>query len=122
MYELIVQAWFSAAHRLREYHGDCEKLHGHNWKIDVRLRSDRLDSLGMVCDFRRLRRLLQDVVDRLDHQYLNDVPPFTGINPTTENIARFVFDELAKTLPAELSASSVTAWESEDCGATYHGQ
>jgi 6-pyruvoyltetrahydropterin/6-carboxytetrahydropterin synthase len=121
MYELIVQTWFSAAHRLREYQGNCEKLHGHNWKLDVRLRSDRLDSLGMVMDFRELKRLLKDVVDRLDHQYLNDVPPFTGVNPTTENVARFVYDELAKTLPGGLKPASVTAWESQNCGATYSG-
>ena len=121
MYELIVQTWFSAAHRLREYQGNCENLHGHNWKLDVRLRSDRLDSLGMVADFREIKRLVRGVVDRLDHQYLNDVPPFTGVNPTTENVARFVYDELAKTLPGGLTLASVTAWESQNCGATYSG-
>lgn len=121
MYELIVETRFSAAHRLRGYHGDCEMLHGHNWKIDVRLRGERLDSLGMLVDFRELRARVQVVVDRLDHRYLNEVPPFTSVNPTTENIARFVFDELAKTLPGGLTASSVTAWESEGCGASYHG-
>ena len=121
MYELIVQTWFSAAHRLREYQGNCENLHGHNWKLDVRLRSERLDSLGMVADFREIKRLVKGVVDRLDHQYLNDVQPFTGVNPTTENVARFVYDDLAKTLPGGLTLASVTAWESQNCGATYSG-
>jgi len=121
MYELIVETQFSAAHRLREYRGNCEKLHGHNWKIDVRLRSDELDRLGMVCDFREVKRLVKNMVDRLDHHYLNDVPPFTTLNPTTENIARFLFDELAKTLPEGVKAASVTAWESEGCGARYSG-
>ena len=75
----------------------------------------------LVADFREIKRLVKGVVDRLDHQYLNDVPPFTGVNPTTENVARFVYDDLAKTLPGGLTLASVTAWESQNCGATYSG-
>ena len=121
MYELVYKTHFAAAHNLREYEGNCENLHGHNWKIDVAVRSEQLDYLGMVIDFRDVKRMVGGIIDALDHHYLNDVEPFTKINPTTENIARFIFDELAKQLPAGAVVSGVTAWESDNCGVTYSG-
>jgi 6-pyruvoyltetrahydropterin/6-carboxytetrahydropterin synthase len=122
MYELIVHTGFSAAHRLREYQGDCENLHGHNWKLDVVLGADKLDRLGMVCDFRVVKQHLAMVTDKLDHKYLNELPDFATENPTTENVARFVCRELAKLLPAGVRVARVTAWESDGCGATYFNE
>lgn len=119
MYELNVTTHFAAAHRLRGYDGNCERLHGHNWQIDVRVKSGQLDKLGMVADFREVKTLVKEVVEKLDHHYLNEAPPFDRTNPTTENIARFIFEELGKTLPEGVKPASVTAWESEGCGVTY---
>jgi 6-pyruvoyltetrahydropterin/6-carboxytetrahydropterin synthase len=121
MYEIVVKADFAAAHRLPEYDGNCERLHGHNWLIEVRLRADKLDKLGMVCDFRKAKAIVRGVIKILDHRYLNEVAPFDKVNPTTENVARFIFDEIGKALPRELACGSVTAWESERCGVTYSG-
>ena len=121
MYELVVKTQFAAAHRLREYDGNCERLHGHNWTIEVRIRTDRLDQLGMVADFREVKRLVQGVTDKLDHHFLNDIPPFDKVNPTTENIARFLFEELEPVLPEGVCPASVTAWESDGCGVSYSG-
>ena len=119
MYELVVHAGFAAAHRLREYHGDCENLHGHNWKLEVVLSARKLDKLGMVCDFRVVKQHLAAVTDRLDHKYLNELTEFAKRNPTTENVAAFVSRELAKLLPRGVRVAMVTAWESDGCGATY---
>ena len=120
MYELTVRAHFSSAHRLREYDGNCERLHGHNWAVDVVVAADALDELGMVCDFRVVKGVIADVVDQFDHRLLNDVPPFDAINPTTEHIARHLYGEIAKRLPEGVRPVRVTAWESEGSGATYH--
>lgn len=122
MYELVCEAHFASAHRLREYDGNCERLHGHNWKIEVRLEGETLNDLGMVCDFRDAKRIIKQVTDRLDHRYLNDVPPFDELNPTTEHIARYLYDEIGKLLPTGVTAASVTAWESDGSGVTYRGE
>ena len=119
VYELLIRAEFAAAHRLREYDGNCERLHGHNWKVDVVLRTTALDSLGMALDFREAKRLIRDALDAFDHQYLNDLAPFRDANPTTENIARTVYHALAATLPDGVAVAKVTAWESDGCGASY---
>lgn len=119
MYELVVQAGFAAAHRLREYHGDCENLHGHNWKLEVVLTGSTLDKLGMLCDFRVIKQHLTAVTEKLDHKYLNELAEFSQRNPTTENVAEFVCRELDKLLPKDVRVARVTAWESEVCGATY---
>jgi len=121
MYEVVVKTDFAAAHRLLGYEGNCERLHGHNWKIEVRVKSDRLNKLGMVADFREIKQVVKDVVGELDHHYLNEMPPFDKLNPTTENIAKFLFDELARMLPAEVRPAAITAWESDGCGVSYIG-
>ncbi|HUV40107.1 MAG TPA: 6-carboxytetrahydropterin synthase QueD [Planctomycetota bacterium] len=121
MYELVVEAHFASAHRLREYDGNCERLHGHNWRIEVRLAGERLNDLGMLCDFRDAKRIVREVTGRFDHRYLNDIPPFDELNPTTEHIARHLFDEVSKRLPDGVRAVSVTAWESDGSGVTYRG-
>lgn len=119
MYELIIQTDFAAAHSLRDYAGDCERLHGHNWKLDVVVSSPTLDKQGMVCDFREVKKLLARVVDRLDHRHLNELDFFRKLNPTTENVAHVVSEELGKLLPSGVRVTRVTAWESDHCGATY---
>lgn len=119
MYELIVETEFSAAHRLREYHGACENLHGHNWRVEVVVGGETLGPLGMLIDFRDVRRKLKEITGRFDHIYLNDLPEFSNQNPTTENMARLIFEELNKRLPAGIRARSVTAWESAKAGARY---
>ena len=119
IYELTVETEFAAAHRLREYEGNCERLHGHNWKVDVVLRGEALDALGMVIDFRDAKRLVGEVLGELDHSCLNDLTAFQEQNPTTENVARTIYEALAAKLPDGVSVARVTAWESDHCGVSY---
>lgn len=119
MYELRVEASFAAAHNLREYQGECENLHGHNWRVEVRVGAEELDRLGMVMDFRVLKGALNGALEALDHKYLNDIPPFDEVNPTTENLCRYVARRLAQVLPRTVSIRRVSCWESEKCGASY---
>ena len=119
MFELTVRTEFAAAHRLRGYKGACEKLHGHNWKVDVVIEAARLDKLGMLMDFKDVKAVVDDILDKLDHELLNDLPPFRKVNPSSENIAKFIARELAKRLPRGVQVKSVTSWESDRCGATY---
>ena len=118
-YELFIQADFSAAHNLREYKGKCERLHGHNWRIDLRLAGDRLNAEGLLLDFTEAKRILGEVLERFDHRYLNEVEPFDRLQPSSEMIARVVAEAVAERLPAGVRVSSVTAWESDRCAATY---
>jgi 6-pyruvoyltetrahydropterin/6-carboxytetrahydropterin synthase len=115
MYEVTVIREFSAAHRVEDYPGNCERLHGHNWKVEVTASRSRLDSLGMVVDFRKLKEVTDRALVPLDHTYLNDVPPFDGINPTAENIARYLLDAVSKEIPV----TRVRVFESETSFATY---
>ncbi|GAB4389738.1 MAG: 6-carboxytetrahydropterin synthase QueD [Thermodesulfovibrionales bacterium] len=121
MFELTVETTFAAAHQLRGYKGKCERMHGHNWKVHVHVVSDRLDSLDMVIDFHELKRLTNETVSSLDHTFLNDVFPFTEKNPSSENIAKWIFDSLQKKLaPKHVRVSAVTVWESDSASATYY--
>ncbi len=119
MYEIRVETEFAAAHFLREYKGKCENLHGHNWKIEVRFRSKKLDRAGMLMDFKHAREIIGKVVDRFDHRYLNEIQDFKKVNPTTENLARIFFNAVKPLVPEGVSVHSVTCWESERCGAMY---
>ena len=116
MFELTVIGYFSGAHRLRKYKGKCEKLHGHNWKVELAVESNQLDKLGMVLDFKFLKDRLNFVLEALDHKYLNDLAYFKEVNPTSENIASYIYGCLKKEIPALLS---VTVWESDKARATY---
>ena len=118
-YELVIKADFGAAHHLRQYKGKCERLHGHNWKLDIHLAADVLNDDGMAMDFVEAKALVDEVLGKYDHYYLNEVPPFDRLNPTSENIARVVAEELQGRLPSGLRVARVTAWESDRCGATY---
>ncbi len=120
MYELIVEASFSAAHNLRGYEGACENLHGHNWRVEAVVASDRLDGLGMALDFKKLKSALKGVLDRLDHKYINEVPPFDKENPTAENISRFIYIELSKAAKGlGVKVARVRVWESDNASAVY---
>jgi 6-pyruvoyltetrahydropterin/6-carboxytetrahydropterin synthase len=122
MYELVIKSHFSAAHNLRNYEGKCERLHGHNWLVEVFVRADALAQGGMVLDFRILREETDKVLATLDHQYLNDLPFFQKEEPSSENIARSIYEALEERLrPHGLRPHKVTAWESEKAGASYLG-
>jgi 6-pyruvoyltetrahydropterin/6-carboxytetrahydropterin synthase len=121
MYELTVETTFSAAHQLRGYKGKCEHLHGHNWKVQVHVSAKKLNSIDIAIDFHELKNLLKEVVAPLDHSMLNEVFPFTEKNPSSENIAKWIYDCLSKKLKKKgVMLSAVTVWESETASATYY--
>jgi len=119
MYSIKVEANFSSAHNLRGYKGKCEALHGHNWKIEVVAEKDKLDKTGMVLDFENLKKELHKVLEKLDHKYLNKITYFKKANPTSENIAQYIYDNLKLPVP---SLKSITVWESENSSATYYAE
>jgi len=118
-YELVIKAEFGAAHFLRQYKGKCERLHGHNWKLDVYVAADGLNADSMVIDFVEAKAAIGAVLDRYDHYHLNEVPPFDTVNPTSESIARVIAEQVQQRLPEGVRVSRVTAWESDRCGATW---
>ena len=119
MYYLQVEGDFASAHQLREYQGKCENLHGHNWRVLARVKGRELDKTGMLVDFGILKKLVRDLLESLDHKFLNETPPFDTINPTSENLSKYLFEELDNLLPAGVSVHEITVWESEKCAATY---
>ena len=119
MFELSVEDTFAAGHALRGYRGKCEKVHGHNYKVQVAVEGGTLDSAGLLVDFVELKRLLHGVMDRLDHEFLNDVAPFDAVNPTAENMAKYFYDEIARGLPPGVRLASVRIWETDTSIATY---
>jgi 6-pyruvoyltetrahydropterin/6-carboxytetrahydropterin synthase len=120
MYELRVITRFAAAHQLTMVGSKCENLHGHNWKIEVFLTGNRLNDAGVLMDFGDIKALLRDIIGRLDHQFLNELPIFAGRQPSSERIAAFVAEELQKAIGGpSVRVSRVSAWESDDACATY---
>ena len=120
MYEIKVISTFSAAHSLRNYPGNCKNIHGHNWKIEVVMQSLNLDNIGMAIDFRRLKQETQGLLDTLDHTYINENTPFNSINPTAENMARWLYESLSKKLNDQnAKVSRVNVWENENSSASY---
>jgi len=110
------ESTFSAAHRLRNYHGKCENVHGHNWRVRLYVSREQLDQNGFVIDFKELDAILLRVLDRLDHKDINEVSPFTAENPTAENIARHIFTEAERELTLldpGCAVERVMVWESE---------
>ena len=120
-YEVYAEVYFSAAHRLTEYHGKCEHLHGHNWRVGVGVRSRRLNAEGMVVDFLELKRMASEVVGALDHQYLNDLPAFRSRQPTAEHIARHIHTQMAVLLHGRCDELEITVWETPMQYAKYTG-
>ncbi len=119
MYEVRVESRFSAAHALRGYEGNCERLHGHNWRVEVRLATERLDEQGLAIDFRQAKALLEEVLEGLDHRFLNELEPFRDENPSTERLAQYILEALSARLPGGVRLTEVTAWETPGCAATY---
>lgn len=122
MYEVFVDETFAAAHNLRNYKGKCENLHGHNYKVRVALAGPDLDSTGLLYDFVHLKQVIQSVIRSLDHQYLNELKPFDVLNPSAENVAKFIYDEASKGLRSVQNGagiSSITVWETDTSAATY---
>ncbi|MBW6512401.1 MAG: 6-carboxytetrahydropterin synthase QueD [Desulfuromonadaceae bacterium] len=120
MYRLKIQIHFASAHNLINYQGECENLHGHNWKVEVTVAARELDVAGLGIDFRILKRESAAVVKLLDHKYLNQIPPFDKISPSSENIARFLFEQLSDCLNSDnVTVELVNIWESDYACASY---
>ncbi len=123
MYELKIITSFSAAHSLKNFKGKCEALHGHNWKVEVWVRGSELDENGLLIDFKEVKDATYQVLEELDHKHLNDLEPFKTENPSSERIARYIFDEISKKLNRSLvRVDKVAAWESDDACAYYYEQ
>jgi 6-pyruvoyltetrahydropterin/6-carboxytetrahydropterin synthase len=120
MYTLMVETKFASAHQLRGYKGKCENLHGHSWKVQAVVSADALNDLALAMDFSDLKRITNEIVAPLDHACLNSIPPFTEINPSSENLARWVFESLKpKVAEYRVRVRAVTIWESDSASATY---
>jgi 6-pyruvoyltetrahydropterin/6-carboxytetrahydropterin synthase len=120
MYHLKIISNFAAAHNLLNYQGDCENLHGHNWKVEVTVATKDLDSAGLGIDFKILKRHTNTILDRLDHKYLNDIAFFSDLSPSSENISRYIFESLETELKVPgVEIEQVTVWESDNACATY---
>ena len=120
MYEIKIISDFAAAHQLREYGGECENLHGHNWKIEVYVIGEELGDDGLLVDFRVIKQATKKIMHELDHAFLNDLAYFKNINPSSENIARYIFESLKRELNSEnAGVSKVSAWESDSACASY---
>jgi len=121
MYQLFVEEHFDAAHYLRNYHGKCENLHGHRFKVVVRLEATKLNEVGLAYDFAELKRYLRQVLAQFDHACLNDIAPFDKTEPSCENIAATIYGKLQpcfSSLPVKLAA--VEVWESPTSGVAYY--
>ncbi|MFC1918656.1 6-carboxytetrahydropterin synthase QueD [Chloroflexota bacterium] len=120
MYQISVEQHFDAAHFLRGYKGKCEALHGHRFKVVVKIKASRVDDIGLAYDFTLLKRQLADILSRFDHNCLNEVPPFDKINPSSENIAATIYGELQPKLAGTpVSLSCVEVWESPQSRVAY---
>jgi 6-pyruvoyltetrahydropterin/6-carboxytetrahydropterin synthase len=124
MFEVSVEDTFAAGHYLREYRGNCEKPHGHNYKVRITLQSEQLDKIGLLLDFRELKTAMNEVIDRLDHQMINEIEPFTTLNPSAENMAKYFYDEisaqLGKATDGRVKVKAVKLWETDTTTATYY--
>jgi len=119
MYDLMIRGHFDAAHALNGYPGECCRLHGHTWDVEVTVRGSKLDDVGIVYDFKTLKGDLAAVLEPLDHAYLNDVPPFDARNPTAENLSRYLFDTLSERIGDAVRVVEVAVWESPVAKITY---
>jgi 6-pyruvoyltetrahydropterin/6-carboxytetrahydropterin synthase len=120
MFEISVDYSFAAGHALRGYKGKCENVHGHNYKIRVTVGGEQLNAIGLVMDFVDLRAAIKALAERLDHRFLNDIPPFDALNPSAENLAKYFYEGLDSTTPSQgPRVQSVTVWETDTTSATY---
>jgi len=122
MFEVTIEQTFAAGHALRNYRGKCENVHGHNYRCQVTVEGRELDQIGLLIDFVTLKKALQTVIDRLDHQWLNEFPPFDVLNPSAENIAKYFYDEVSGKLtglPPGARVTDVVVWETDTAMAKY---
>ena len=121
MFEVSVEHTFAAGHALRNYRGKCENVHGHNYRVQVLVRGEKLDQTGMLADFVVLKKLLRDISERLDHVFLNDIEPFITVNPTAENMAVYFCEKMQEGLSMEnpVEVAEVKVWETDIQSATY---
>ena len=122
MFQVSVEETFSAGHALRNYHGKCENVHGHNYRVRVTLEGPQLDSTGLLCDFVELKRAMRDVIAVLDHQFINDLEPFRSVNPSAENLAKYFYDEISSQLtdlPPGARLANTIVWETDTASAQY---
>jgi 6-pyruvoyltetrahydropterin/6-carboxytetrahydropterin synthase len=121
MFEVTIEETFAAGHALRNYRGKCENVHGHNYRCQVTIAGTELDSIGLLVDFVELKKTVHAVLDRMDHQWLNEFPPFDVLNPSAENMAKYIYDEVSAGLAAkaDIRVGAVRLWETDTASATY---
>jgi 6-pyruvoyltetrahydropterin/6-carboxytetrahydropterin synthase len=121
MFEVTIEESFSSGHALRNYRGKCENVHGHNYRCQVSIQGEKLDEIGLLVDFVELKRVVHSVLDRMDHQWLNDFPPFDVLNPSAENMAKFIYDEVSSGLQGKngIRVAAIRLWETDTASATY---
>jgi len=121
MFEVTVEQTFAAGHALRNYKGKCENVHGHNYRVRITVQGEQLDSTGLLVDFLDVKSLIGGVIDYLDHQFINDLPPFDELNPSAENIAKYFYDRVSGELKNEIPVriSEVRIWETDTSSAVY---
>jgi len=121
MFEVTIEETFASGHALRNYRGKCENVHGHNYRCQVTLQGRELDHIGLLVDFVELKKVVHSVLDRLDHQWLNEFPPFDVLNPSAENMAKYIYDEVSTKLKVHdgVRVGSIRLWETDTASATY---
>jgi 6-pyruvoyltetrahydropterin/6-carboxytetrahydropterin synthase len=122
MFQVSVEETFSAGHALRNYHGKCENVHGHNYRVRVTLEGPQLDSIGLLCDFTQVKQVMRQIIGGLDHQFMNDLEMFRTVNPSAENLAKYFYDEVTrglKDLPLGARVRDTMVWETDTTSAQY---
>ena len=122
MFQVSVEETFSAGHALRGYRGKCENVHGHNYRVSVTVEGPQLDSIGLLCDFTEIKRVVREVIAGLDHQFINDLPAFRSVNPSAENLAKYFYDQVAGQLRELAPGARITdavVWETDTASARY---
>ena len=121
MFEITIEETFAAGHALRNYRGKCENVHGHNYRCQVTVEGAALDDVGLLVDFVELKKVVHSVLDRMDHQWLNDFPPFDKLNPSAENMAKYIYDEVSSGLGTRpgVKLGFVKLWETDTSSAVY---
>jgi len=124
MFEVSVEDTFASGHYLRGYRGNCEKPHGHNYKVRITLAGEKLDNIGLLYDFRDVKSAMNEIIDRMDHEMLNDIEPFATVNPSAENMAKYFYDEMNALLrqktDGHVKVTRVKLWETDTTTATYY--
>ena len=119
MFTLSVEKMISAAHQLLDYDGPCANVHGHNWKVKVEVQSNKVDDIGIVMDFARLDEKLWTVIGRYDHQLINAIPPFDKLNPTAENLVKYIYDQMKNIMEEQVIIKNVSLWETDEFMVSY---